>query len=59
MTDQYPPDRFCLDDLSVGQRFTSAAHTLDEAEIKAFAAKTDEMVKMHLSMIEGIQTKMK
>ena len=30
-----------------------------DAEIKAFAAKTDEMVKMHLSMIQDIQAKMR
>src|SRR5271157_6011050 len=30
-----------LDDLSVGQRFISATHQLDEDEIKAFAAKFD------------------
>jgi acyl dehydratase len=30
-----------LDDLHVGQRFTSASHTLDEAQIKAFAAQFD------------------
>ncbi len=30
-----------LDDLSVGQRFVSATHELDEDEIKAFAAKFD------------------
>jgi acyl dehydratase len=35
------PDRLCLDDLYVGQRFTSATHTLDEAQIKAFAAQFD------------------
>lgn len=30
-----------LDDLSVGQRFTSAIHVVEEAEIKAFAAQYD------------------
>ena len=30
-----------------------------DADIKAFAAKTDETVKMHLSMIQDIQSKMK
>jgi acyl dehydratase len=30
-----------LEDLEVGQRFTSAARTLDEEEIKAFARKFD------------------
>jgi acyl dehydratase len=36
-----PPDRLYLDDLHVGQRFTSATHTIDEAQIKAFAAQFD------------------
>lgn len=36
-----PDDRFFLDDLHVGQRFTSATHTIDEAQIKAFAAQFD------------------
>jgi acyl dehydratase len=30
-----------LEDCAVGQRFTSAAHTLDAAQIKAFAAQFD------------------
>jgi acyl dehydratase len=30
-----------LEDFVVGQRFTSAAHTLDAAQIKAFAAQFD------------------
>jgi acyl dehydratase len=30
-----------LDDLRVGQRFTSGSHTLDEAQIKSFAAQFD------------------
>jgi len=34
-------DRFHLDDLFVGQRFKSASHTIDEAQIKAFAAQFD------------------
>jgi acyl dehydratase len=32
---------FFLDDLSVGQRFSSGSHTIDEAQIKAFAAQFD------------------
>lgn len=39
--------------------FTKEASSGQDADIKAFAAKTDEMVKMHLSMIQGIQSKMK
>ena len=30
-----------LDDLAVGQRFTSATHPIDTAQIKAFAAQFD------------------
>jgi len=30
-----------LDDLSIGQRFTSAPHVVEEAEIKAFATQYD------------------
>jgi acyl dehydratase len=30
-----------LDDLQVGDRFTSAEHALDEAQIKAFATQFD------------------
>lgn len=41
MSDQIPADRLHLDDLHVGQRFTSASHTIDEAQIKAFAAQFD------------------
>ena len=33
--------RFTLDDLHVGQRFTSRTHRIDEAEIKAFAGSFD------------------
>jgi acyl dehydratase len=32
---------FFLEDLSVGQRFSSGSHTIDEAQIKAFAAQFD------------------
>ena len=35
------PTTFFLDDLGVGQRFSSASHTIDEAQIKAFAAQFD------------------
>ncbi|MBD9595541.1 MaoC family dehydratase [Ensifer sp. ENS05] len=35
------PDRLYLEDLHVGQRFTSATHTVDEAQIKTFAAQFD------------------
>jgi hypothetical protein len=36
-----PSDQLYLDDLHVGQRFTSGAHRLDEAQIKAFAIQVD------------------
>jgi len=39
--------------------FSKEASSGTDPEIKAFAAKTDEMVKMHLTMIEDIQSKMK
>ena len=39
--------------------FTKEASSGQDADIKAFAAKTDETVKMHLSMIQDIQSKMK
>jgi acyl dehydratase len=34
-------DRLYLEDLHVGQRFTSGTHTIDAAQIKAFAAQFD------------------
>ena len=34
-------DQLYLDDLHVGQRFTSGAHRLDESQIKAFARQFD------------------
>lgn len=34
-------DRLYLDDLHVGQRFTSRHHTIDEAQIKAYARQFD------------------
>ena len=40
--------RLYLDDLAVGQRFTSATHTIDEAQIKAFARQFDPQ-PFHLS----------
>ena len=35
------PRTFFLDDLSVGQHFSSGSHTIDAAQIKAFAAQFD------------------
>ena len=32
---------FFLEDLQVGQRFASASHTVDEVQIKRFAAEYD------------------
>ena len=34
-------ERLYLDDLFVGQRFTSRTHVIDEAQIKAFAQQFD------------------
>jgi putative membrane protein len=39
--------------------FTKEASSGQDADIKAFAAKTDKTVKMHLTMIQDIQSKMK
>jgi acyl dehydratase len=44
MTQAYPAGserRLYLEDLAVGQRFTSAIHAIDEAQIKAFARTFD------------------
>src|SRR5260370_22750990 len=41
MGESSPSARLYLDDLHVGQRFTSAAHKIDETQIKAFAAQFD------------------
>jgi acyl dehydratase len=38
---QDPVARLYLDDLHVGQRFTSRTHVIDEAQIKAFARQFD------------------
>lgn len=42
-----------------GALFSKEASSGQDADIKAFAAKTDETVKVHLSMIQDIQSKMK
>jgi acyl dehydratase len=41
MTPSITADRLYLEDLFVGQRFTSAPHRVDAAQIKAFAAEFD------------------
>ena len=43
MTDprRSPAEPLFLDNLAVGQRFSSASHTIDETQIKAFAAQFD------------------
>ena len=41
MSKSIPRERLYLDDLYVGQRFTSATHTIDEAQITAFAVQFD------------------
>jgi putative membrane protein len=38
--------------------FSKEASSGDDADIKAFAAKTDQVIKMHLAMIKDIQSKM-
>ncbi|MBR1133031.1 MaoC family dehydratase [Bradyrhizobium iriomotense] len=38
---QIPADQLYLDDLHVGQRFTTGTYRLDEAQIKAFALQFD------------------
>ncbi len=39
--------------------FSKEASSGEDADIKAFASKTDETVKMHLSMVQDLQSKMK
>ena len=39
--ERYGDHRLYLEDLSVGQRFSSGAHELDTAQIKAFAGQFD------------------
>jgi acyl dehydratase len=41
MSTEPPQDRLYLDDLQVGQRFTSGTHLVDEAQIIAFARQFD------------------
>ena len=41
MTELSGDDRLYLDDLHIGQRFTSATHVVDEEQIKAFARQFD------------------
>jgi acyl dehydratase len=41
MDESSSSERLYLDDLHVGQRFTSATHTIDGAQIKAFAVQFD------------------
>jgi acyl dehydratase len=48
-------DRFYLDDLHVGLRFTSATHTIDEEQIKAFARQFDPQ-PFHLDDATARQT---
>lgn len=47
--------RHYLEDLYVGQRFTSGSHTLDESQIKAFAAEFDPQ-PFHLDHAAATQT---
>ncbi len=48
-------DKFYLDDLTVGQRFVSATHTMDADEIKRFAAAYDPQ-PFHLDEAAGRET---
>jgi acyl dehydratase len=41
MTELSSDDRLYLDDLHIGQRFTSATHVVDDEQIKAFARQFD------------------
>jgi acyl dehydratase len=41
VTNKTHREQFYLDDIQVGQKFGSDSHTLDEAQIKAFAAQFD------------------
>ena len=41
MTEFSDGDRLYLDDLQIGQRFTSGTHVVDEEQIKAFARQFD------------------
>src|ERR1700736_6242975 len=41
MTEFSDDDRLYLDDLQIGQRFTSGTHVVDEEQIKAFARQFD------------------
>jgi acyl dehydratase len=41
MEESNSSDRLYIDDLNIGQRFTSAKHAIDEAQIKAFAVQFD------------------
>jgi putative membrane protein len=57
-------DKAYVDAMVAGHKKTDALFSKEassgtDPDIKAFAAKTDETVKMHLQMIEQIQSKMK
>ena len=45
---QPPHEGWYFEDLHVGQRFTSASHTLDEAQVLAFSREFDPQ-PVHLS----------
>jgi acyl dehydratase len=47
--------RLYLDDLAVGQRFTSGTHAIDEAQIKAFARQFDPQ-PFHLDEVAARDT---
>ncbi|MGO4836601.1 hypothetical protein AB4144_30585 [Rhizobiaceae sp. 2RAB30] len=41
MSKSMPADLLYMDDLHIGQRFESASHTIDEAQIKVFGGQFD------------------
>ncbi|CAN7408363.1 MaoC family dehydratase [Acidovorax sp. LjRoot194] len=55
LPDPAPPQPLYLDDLAVGDRFTSGEHAMDEAQIKAFAAQFDPQ-PFHLDEAAGRAT---
>jgi putative membrane protein len=57
-------DKEYLKDMTAGHKATDAlmekeANSGQDTDLKAFAAKTDQTVKMHISMLNDIKAKMK
>ncbi len=55
MDESHSSARLYLDDLHIGQRFTSATHAIDETQIKAFAAQFDPQ-PFHMDQEAGERT---